>query len=51
MGWKWEVSAWVRAGSSYTYEQVYAGNSFVGAVRAAHKAKRGGAGCIKVEWR
>ena len=52
MGWKWEVSAWVKPDQGgYTYEQVYAGPYLLGALRAARKAKKGGAGCVKVEWR
>lgn len=62
MGWKWEVNAWV-AGSAdmtgttstsnvrYSFELVYAGESLVRALLAARKAKRGGAGMVKVEWR
>lgn len=52
MGWTWEVSAWVKPDpGGYTYEQVYAGESLVRALIAARRAKRAGAGCVKVEWR
>ena len=52
MGWKWEVSAWIKPDrGGYTYEQVYAGQSPLRALLAARKVKRDGAGCVKVEWR
>lgn len=51
MGAKWEVNAWVKAGFGYEYLEVYYGPSLWRALRAAARAKRAGAGCVKVEWR
>lgn len=52
MGAKWEVSQWVKHDEGgYYYEQVYFDHSFWRAIHAAIKAKRAGAGCVKVEWR
>jgi hypothetical protein len=54
MGWTWEVRAFVKVKpdwGGYTYEQVYAGESLIRALTAARRAKRSGAGCVKIEWR
>lgn len=51
MGARWEVSAWVRGAADYYYEQVYYGQSLPRALRAAVRAKRAGAGCVRVAWR
>lgn len=52
MGCKWHISAWVKPDAGgYTYVNVYQGDNPFAAFRAARKAKRSGAGCVKVEWR
>jgi hypothetical protein len=52
MGWKWEVQQWVKQfPGGYDYEQVYAGQSLLAALRSACRAKRSGAGCVRLEWR
>lgn len=53
MGSKWTVLAWVKddnVAGGYIWQDVYRGESMIGAVRAARRAKRT-AGCVKVEWR
>lgn len=53
MGNTWEVWSYVpnRDTGGYEYQQVWHGQSVFGCIHAAIKAKRGGAGCVKVEWR
>ncbi len=52
MGEKYAVLEYVTvAPRDYRYFQVYYGRSFWGAVLAAIKAKRNGAGCVKFLWR
>jgi len=53
MGNRWTVSSYVRPSGQggYSYEQVYAGQSVFGALAATVRAKRSGAGCVKIEWR
>lgn len=52
MGNTWEVHAWVKsAEGGYRYVETWRGQSLLGMIRAARKAKREGAGCVKVEWR
>lgn len=51
MGWTYEVNAWRRqSDGGYAYEQVYAGESLIRAIRAMRTAKRT-AGCVRLEWR
>ena len=52
MGWKYEVTQWVRHTDQgpYHWEDVYAGDSLIRAVLAAVRAKRE-SGCVKLEWR
>ena len=54
MGHKWTVWAWVADNNvrgGYVWMDVWGGSSAVKAVWAAMRAKRSGAGCVKVEWR
>ena len=53
MGNTWEVWSYdhISALEGYGYTQVWAGQSVIACIRAAIKAKRAGAGCVKVEWR
>lgn len=53
MGYRWEVQGyfWSEAAVDYEYMTMYSGQSLVRAVLAAIKAKREGAGCVKVNWR
>jgi len=51
MGYPIYVYAWVKHDLGYQDKEVYAGKSWIKAIRAAIKAKRQGAGCIRVEWR
>ncbi|AKL88223.1 hypothetical protein GMA3_46 [Gordonia phage GMA3] len=50
MGYKWEVSAWVKENGEYGYKQVYFGKYLAAALVAAIKAKKN-SGCVKLEWR
>ena len=57
MGYKYEVHAWMRQEDGkdaheqwYGYEQVYAGKSLIGAIRAMRRAKLV-SGCVRLEWR
>lgn len=53
MGWPIYVLAWVKCPNDgkFYYQEVYGGKSWLAALRAAIKAKRSGAGCVKLEWR
>lgn len=56
MGWPIYVLAWVEIKKGlpnlgYGYVEVYGGRSWIKAILAARKAKREGAGCVKLEWR
>lgn len=56
MGGKWEVSEWTWAPDylgerHYRYDSIYMGESLWRALWTMAKAKRRGAGCVKLEWR
>lgn len=51
MGCRWEVSVWQECEGGYAYRSVHQGQSLLRAAFAAFRAKRQGAGCVKVEWR
>jgi hypothetical protein len=53
MGNTWEVWAYVLISEDegYGYTQAWRGQSAIRCIREAIKAKRAGAGCVKVEWR
>lgn len=53
MGNRFEVYAYVPAATpeGYEYQQVHGGQRLLPALAAAYRAKRAGAGCVKVEWR
>lgn len=51
MGYRWEVWAYVPTDRGYAYQEVWQGQSALKCLRMFVKAKRGGAGCVKVEWR
>lgn len=51
MGNTWTVYAWDQGGQGWDYRMVHRGESALRAILAAVKAKRAGAGCVKVEWR
>ena len=51
MGNKYVVFAWTtQKYGGYADEQVYAGQSLIGAIRAMRRAKRF-SGCVRLEWR
>lgn len=51
MGWTWEVEAYMpQDNGGYRYEQVYAGESLIAAVRAMQAAKKH-CGCVRLCWR
>jgi hypothetical protein len=51
MGHKYEVHAFMRQQhGGYADEQVYSGQSLIGAIRAMLRAKRV-SGCVRLEWR
>lgn len=57
MGNRWTVSAWLPdqpggyGPEQYGYVEVAAVQHLIVAAFAAWRAKRGGAGCVRVEWR
>lgn len=52
MGYKFEVHAWVKPDrGGHTFETVYGGGSLLRALAEARKARRQGAGMVKIEWR
>jgi hypothetical protein len=53
MGVKYEVDAWLYNARlhEWRYEEVYRGQSFIKAMYMLVRAKRHGAGCVKLEWR
>lgn len=48
---KWVLKDIMRPAEGYHYEEVYGGCNWFKAIRAAIKAKRQGAGCVRIEWR
>ncbi len=53
MGWKMTVAEYRFSDDDqrWQYHEIYWGNSLGGALWAAYKAKRKGAGCVRLEWR
>jgi len=51
MGNRYMVYAWMGYDDgTYAHEEVYAGQSLIGAIRAMRRAKRT-SGCVRLEWR
>jgi len=51
MGHTYMVYAWMGYDDkTYAYEERYAGQSLIGAIRAMRRAKRV-SGCVRLEWR
>ena len=51
MGNMWEVSVWMQGNAEGYYVTTYHGESLPEAIAEMLRAKRAGAGCVKLEWR
>lgn len=53
MGNTWTVEVYGNwfSETKYSFTQVYAGESFIGALRAMWKHRHEGSGCIQLSWR